>query len=59
MLEHLKRLRQHQDLLAAFTLREIQIRYQQTFLGVGWAIAQPLVLMIVLTGLKVGDRCFT
>jgi len=45
-------MKHYQELLFAFILREIRVRYRQTFLGVGWAIAQPLVFMVVLTGLK-------
>ena len=52
MLASLRRLQQYQDLLTTFTLRDIQIRYKQTFLGVFWAVAQPLALMIILTALK-------
>ena len=52
MLRHLQRLRQYQDLLTQLTLRDIQVRYTQTFLGVAWAVAQPLAFMIILTALK-------
>ena len=36
-------------LVLVWGLREIRIRYKQSFLGVTWAILQPLVLMIVFT----------
>jgi lipopolysaccharide transport system permease protein len=52
MLGHLSRLRQYQDLLTQFTLRDIQVRYKQTFLGILWAVAQPLAYMVILTALK-------
>src|SRR3989338_6147160 len=52
MFEHLKRLRHYQDLLATFVLRDIQVRYKQTFLGAAWAITQPLAFMVILTALK-------
>jgi len=52
MLEHLKQLRRYRDLLITFTLRDIQVRYTQTFLGVAWAIAQPLAFMVILTLVK-------
>lgn len=32
----------YRDLLIIFTMREIQVRYKQTMLGVFWAIIQPL-----------------
>lgn len=50
--EHIRNLRQYQDLLTTFTLRDIQIRYKQTFLGILWAVAQPLAYMVILTALK-------
>ncbi len=37
------------SLLFSLTLREAQIRYRQAFLGALWALAQPLVLMVVTT----------
>lgn len=39
----------HRDLLLSLTLKEIQVRYRQALLGVGWAILQPLALMVVTT----------
>src|SRR5580693_6430716 len=37
------------ELLWSFTVRELSIRYKQTFLGVLWAIIQPLSQMLVFT----------
>ena len=37
------------DLLWTLTLREIQIRYTQSVLGIAWAVLQPLALMLVFT----------
>lgn len=37
------------ELLWAFTLKEIKIRYKQTILGVGWAILQPAALTLIFT----------
>ncbi len=37
----------YRELLIALTVREIRARYRQSLLGFGWAIAQPLALMIV------------
>src|SRR5580658_1726928 len=37
------------ELLWSFTVRELSIRYKQTFLGVLWAILQPLSQMLVFT----------
>jgi lipopolysaccharide transport system permease protein len=37
------------ELLWALTLREIQIRYTQSVLGIAWAVLQPLALMLIFT----------
>lgn len=37
------------ELLWALTLREIQIRYRQSVLGIAWAVLQPLAMMLVFT----------
>jgi lipopolysaccharide transport system permease protein len=34
------------ELLWTFTVREVKVRYAQSLLGVAWAIAQPLALML-------------
>lgn len=35
------------ELLMFLTWRDIKVRYKQTFFGAGWAILQPIMLMIV------------
>ena len=45
----LKEIFRFKELLASFTIRDIKIRYKQTFLGVVWAILQPFLKMIVFT----------
>lgn len=37
------------ELLFFLTWRDLQVRYKQTVLGVGWAILQPLMTMVVFT----------
>jgi lipopolysaccharide transport system permease protein len=37
------------ELLLVFTWRNILVRYKQTFLGVLWALLQPVFLMVVFT----------
>jgi len=37
------------ELLFFLTLRDIKLRYKQTFLGVLWAVLQPLLTMIIFT----------
>jgi lipopolysaccharide transport system permease protein len=39
----------HRDLLFFLTTRNVKVRYRQTLLGGGWAIAQPLMTMAMLT----------
>jgi lipopolysaccharide transport system permease protein len=40
---------EYRELATFFAWRTILIRYKQTALGFGWAILQPLLLMVVLT----------
>ncbi len=42
-------IKNHSDLLLAWTSRTIRARYQQSILGILWAIAQPLAMMFVFT----------
>ena len=39
----------YRELFYFFTWRDIKVRYKQTFLGVAWAVLQPLLLMLVFT----------
>lgn len=48
-MRHLTRLYQYRDLLWLWTLREVQVRYKQSLLGVAWAVLQPLALTVVFT----------
>jgi homopolymeric O-antigen transport system permease protein len=45
----LRELWEHRELLFAFTLRNVLVRYKQTLLGISWAILQPFFLMVVFT----------
>src|SRR3989344_3052433 len=49
MKEHLMELWQYKNLIWLFVQRDLQARYKQTFLGVGWAVIQPLFLMLVFS----------
>lgn len=49
MFLHFKRLLGYRELLVSWALRDIKVRYKQTILGIGWAILQPFVLMVVFT----------
>lgn len=48
-MQYLRNLYQFRDLLWLWTLREVQVRYKQSLLGVAWAILQPLGLTVVFT----------
>jgi lipopolysaccharide transport system permease protein len=39
----------HRDLVLLMALRDIQMRYRQTLLGVAWAILQPLAATLIFT----------
>ena len=39
----------YRDLLFTLTLHRIRVRYKQSILGLGWAVAQPLAQMLILT----------
>lgn len=39
----------YRELLFFLTWRDVKVRYKQTVLGVGWAILQPLFMMLVFT----------
>ncbi len=49
MKQHIAELYRHRDLLLLWTLREIGVRYKQSLLGAGWALLQPLALMVTFT----------
>jgi len=48
-LKDIKELWQYKELLYFFTWRDLKVRYKQTFIGVAWAIFQPLITMIVFS----------
>ena len=39
----------YRELIGFLALRDIQIRYKQSLLGVAWAVIQPLLTMVVFT----------
>src|SRR5262249_10164741 len=45
----LRELWAYRELLIVLTMRDIKVRYKQTVLGVGWAILQPFMTMVVFT----------
>lgn len=38
---------EYRDLLSFLTWRDVKVRYTQSLLGVGWAVGQPLLMMVV------------
>jgi lipopolysaccharide transport system permease protein len=39
----------HRELLYFFIWRDLKVRYKQTIFGAGWAVMQPVALMLVFT----------
>jgi lipopolysaccharide transport system permease protein len=39
----------HREVLSAWTFRTIRARYRQSFLGILWAVAQPLALVLIFS----------
>jgi lipopolysaccharide transport system permease protein len=46
---NLRELWDYRELLLFLVWRDLKVRYQQTLLGISWAIVQPFVAMIVFT----------
>jgi lipopolysaccharide transport system permease protein len=44
-----KELWAYRELIAAFTMRDVKLRYKQTGLGIAWAVLQPLLTMVIFT----------
>lgn len=40
---------QYRELFFYLTLRDLLLRYRQTFIGVGWVLIRPALMMLVLT----------
>lgn len=49
LIDALRELFSYRELLLAWTMREIKVRYKQSVLGAAWAILQPLSLMLIYT----------
>jgi lipopolysaccharide transport system permease protein len=49
LIDDLRTLGQHHELLLTWTLREVRVRYKQSVLGAAWAILQPVALMLVFS----------
>ena len=44
----------NRDIILILALRDIKVRYKQSFAGIGWAIIQPVLTMIVFTAVFAG-----
>lgn len=44
----------HSDIIFILALRDIKVRYKQSFAGIGWAVIQPLLTMVVFTAVFAG-----
>lgn len=45
----LKELWQYRELFYTFTWRDIKVKYKQTYLGMAWALFQPIVMTLLFT----------
>lgn len=45
----LRELWQYRELFYFFTWRDIKVKYKQTYLGIIWALLQPLGMMLIFT----------
>lgn len=43
----LKEIWESRELLYFFAWRDIKVKYKQTYIGIGWAILQPLLMMLI------------
>ncbi len=48
-LEDLKEIWKSRELLWVLALRSIKVRYKSAFIGIGWAIVQPVFQMVIFT----------
>jgi hypothetical protein len=54
---NLRELWDYRDLALILALRDIQLIYRQTLLGVAWVVLKPLIATLIFTG--TGARCFS
>jgi lipopolysaccharide transport system permease protein len=47
--QEMRELWAYRDLLEILVRRDVSIRYKQSAVGIGWAILQPLLLMVIFT----------
>ena len=47
----LRSLWSHRELTYFLAVRDVRLRYKQTFFGAGWALIQPIMLMVAVSAL--------
>jgi lipopolysaccharide transport system permease protein len=45
----IRQLTEYGDLFLTLTRHRIRVRYRQAFLGIGWAVVQPIAIMLIFT----------
>jgi lipopolysaccharide transport system permease protein len=48
-MEYLKKIWDYKSLIWVFAVRDLKVKYAQTFLGLGWSILQPLTSILIYT----------
>ena len=48
-LEDFKEVWRYKELLYFFVWRDLKVRYKQTIVGIGWAVFQPFMTMVVFS----------
>jgi homopolymeric O-antigen transport system permease protein len=48
-MDSLYQLYQYRDLMWLWIVRDVQVRYKQSLLGIGWAVLQPVALTLIFT----------
>jgi lipopolysaccharide transport system permease protein len=46
---NLKEVWAYRELLGLFARRDVSVRYKQSFVGIGWAVIQPIMTMLIFT----------
>jgi len=46
--QSIKELFQYRDLVFLLSYRDIRVRYSQTFLGILWAVLEPVIMVVIL-----------
>jgi lipopolysaccharide transport system permease protein len=47
--EYLSKLYRYRSLIWVFAMRDLRVKYSQTFIGIGWSLLQPLTALVIFT----------